>query len=81
MLAIDNMLKEWQIEDKISAICCDTTSVNTGSKIGICKQLRDKYNNDILTIPCRHHIMELLLSKAYSIALNINPSSYVCLSE
>lgn len=68
--AIRDILTEWILERSIKAICCDTTSTNTGERKGVCQRLRQMYNGNILTLSCRHHIMELLVSKAYSVALN-----------
>lgn len=73
--AIEVMLNEWNIGHHIKAICCDTTSTNTGEKQGICARLRKKYNDELLTVPCRRDILELVISKAYSIALNDNSQS------
>lgn len=35
-----------------------------------CKRLRDKYNGKILSLACRHHVLEILISAVYSCALN-----------
>lgn len=67
--AILSQLDDWQLENRIRAICFDTTSVNTGERNGTCKKLRDKYNNKLLSLACRHHIMEIIISAVYSIAL------------
>lgn len=73
--AIEEIIKDWLVEDFIKAISCDTTSTNTGDKQGICARLRTKYKGMILTLCCRHHTMELLVSKAFEVALNDNSRS------
>lgn len=67
--AIEKQLKEWNIEEHIKGISFDTTSVNTGHKSGTCQKLREKYNGNILTLACRHHILEILISAIYSAAM------------
>lgn len=68
-LAIEKQLKEWNIEDHVKGISFDTTSVNTGNKSGTCQKLREKYNGNILTLACRHHVLEILISAVYSTAM------------
>lgn len=68
--AICHQIVDWQVEERIKAICFDTTSVNTGEKNGTCKKLRDKYNGKLLSLACRHHVLEIIISAVYSCALN-----------
>lgn len=44
--------------------------MNTGEKNGTCKRLRDKYNGKLLSLACRHHVFEIIISAVYSCALN-----------
>lgn len=68
-LAIEKLIKEWNVEHVIKGICFDTTSVNTGERSGTCKLLRDKFKGKVLTLACRHHVLEILLSGVYSTAM------------
>lgn len=58
-----------------SYIMCDTTSINTGKLKGICKQMQTRYDENVLTIMCRHHILERFVTKVYEIALDDNSQS------
>lgn len=64
--SIIELLIDWKIADKIFAFSFDTTATNTGKKGGICKILldfyKDKFEREILLLPCRHHVMEVVLS-------------------
>lgn len=59
--AIYNALREWELTDIVQALCCDTTASNTGRLNGACVLLEQKLQKDILYLPCRHHIYELVL--------------------
>nr|XP_012144553.1 PREDICTED: LOW QUALITY PROTEIN: uncharacterized protein LOC105662954 [Megachile rotundata] len=61
-LAIYGLLEDWNLIDRVQALCCDTTSSNTGRLQGACvllEQLIERIH--ILYLPCRHHIYELIL--------------------
>ena len=45
----------------------DTTSVNTDKHTGVCKRLEDKLGREFLWLACRHHILELILAKVFSL--------------
>lgn len=66
--AIESTLNEWNI-DNVKALMSDTTAANSGEIRGVSKRLRDKYNNKVLSFYCRHHILEVMISKVYAIAL------------
>jgi hypothetical protein len=67
-------LEEWKIEKRVSAMCFDTTRSNTGNNAGACILLENKLNKRLLALACRHHILEIVLEKVFSLSLNI-PSS------
>ena len=64
---IYNMLQDWDTVDQIEGMCFDTTSVNTGHLNGACILLEEKLGRQLLWVACRHHILELVLSKAFSL--------------
>lgn len=68
--SIEDQLRDWNIEDKIKGICFDTTSTNTGEKSGTCHRLQQKYDNNILSLACRHHMLELIVGAAYTTSLD-----------
>lgn len=66
------MLTEHQFQNKIEALCCDTTASNTGRINGACVLLEQKLNKDLLYLPCRHHIYELVLKSAFEACLGVS---------
>lgn len=61
------------MEKNIVGMCFDTTSVNTGLKNGACVLLEHKTGKDLLWLACRHHILEIVLSKVFTLCFG--PSS------
>lgn len=53
-------------------MCFDTTASNTGNQNGACVLLEDKLNRKLLHLACRHHILELLVSKLFEILVEKN---------
>lgn len=72
---IVRMLEDWGLTPYIKAICSDTTSTNTGHIRGVNERLRKKYFHNILTLMCRRHSSEVVISNVYSIALKDNSQS------
>lgn len=73
--AVKAQTEEWQLEGFIKAVCSDMASVNTGEENGTCHLFREHYNDNILTLACRHHMLELVSKAAYTKALNDISSS------
>lgn len=69
--AIFESLEEWSIIDKVQAVCCDTTASNTGRINGTCVLLEQFIDRDLLYLPCRHHIFELLLKSVFDLKLKL----------
>ena len=44
----------------------DTTSSNTGKFAGACVILQQLLDRQILWLPCRHHILELIVGAAFT---------------
>lgn len=63
--AIYKALKEWSLTDSIKALCCDTTASNLGPSKGAAVLLEQLLDKDLLYLPCRHHIFELLLADCF----------------
>lgn len=59
--AIYYTLENWGVTDVVQALCCDTTASNTGRLNGACVLLEQKLGRDLLYLPCRHHIYEIIL--------------------
>lgn len=63
--AIIQLLKEWNLTDKVQALCFDTTATNTGRLQGACVILEQELGKDLLYLPCRHHIYEIVLKSVF----------------
>lgn len=59
--AIYEHLLDWNVDQNIVALCCDTTASNTGRINGAASLLEKKLEKDLLYLPCRHHIYEVIL--------------------
>src|SRR6218665_2102293 len=57
-----SLLEYYEIGDQIFAICCDTTSSNTGVHNGAVQILSTTLNAHMLWLMCRHHIYEIHIS-------------------
>ena len=53
------VLQEWGVIQRIIALCCDTTSSNTGKWIGACMLLQKVLGKALLNLLCNHHTFEL----------------------
>lgn len=62
---IYEVLQDWGLTEKIKAICCDTTASNLGHANGAAVQLERLLERELLYLPCRHHIYELLLRAVF----------------
>lgn len=63
--AVYNALNDWGLLDVVQGLCCDTTSSNTGRLNGACILIEQKLDKDLLYLPCRHHIYELVLRSVF----------------
>lgn len=71
--AVYNLLVQWNLVEKVQAMSFDTTAVNTGRNNGVCIRLENMLGRELLWLACRHHVMELVLAKAFSLCFG--PSS------
>lgn len=63
--AVFQLLEEWGLSDKVQALCCDTTASNTGRLRGACILLEQRLDRELLYLPCRHHIFEVILKSVF----------------
>ena len=57
-----NLLEYYDIVDQIFAVCCDTTSSNTGVFSGAVVLLCTILNTPLLWFPCRRHMLAVNIS-------------------
>lgn len=67
--AVYQELENWGLIENVQALCCDTTASNTCR--GVCILLEQKLERDILYLPCRHHIFEVVMRSAFEIKFDI----------
>lgn len=70
--AVYQLLEEYQLTERVEAVCCDTTASNTGRLNGACVILEQKLEKDLLYLPCRHHIYELVLKCAFEVCIGVS---------
>lgn len=59
--AVNEVLKDWKIVDRVQAISFDTTSIITGPSKGAPLLLEKLLGRKLLYMPCRHHIYDMQL--------------------
>ncbi|XP_044577706.1 uncharacterized protein LOC123260590 [Cotesia glomerata] len=65
--AILRTLNEWSLTRYIKAMCFDTTNVNTGIHRGTCVEIEKALGRELIYLPCRHHIYEIILRSAFEV--------------
>ena len=57
--AVYELLQEWEVTERVVALCCDTTASNTGKWNGACVRLQKTLKSTMLNLLCNHHTFEL----------------------
>ena len=60
-----NALKDWQIDSQVPAMSCDTTSSNTGHLNGICINIEQSLNKQLLFFARHHHMLEMIIGAVF----------------
>ncbi|XP_043269951.1 uncharacterized protein [Venturia canescens] len=63
--AVHSTLMQWGVTNYIKAICFDTAATNTGIHHGAGVELEKILKRKLIWLPCRHHIMELVLKGVF----------------
>ena len=77
--AITEQLQQWKAAPYIIAMSFDTTAVNTWPKSGACTLLERHMQRDLLWLACRHHMLEVLLSDAFTVCLDASTGTDILL--
>lgn len=72
--AVCGTLVDWGIADNVRAMCFDSTSSNTGRSIGACVLLERKLGRELLSLACRHHVMELIIGAVFQVCMGFGTS-------
>ncbi|KAL4090669.1 hypothetical protein QTP88_025463 [Uroleucon formosanum] len=67
-------LEDWCVTDNIQALCCDTTASNMGLIKYASVLLKNLLQRNILYMPCRHHIFEIVLRSVFEVKFGITTS-------
>ena len=60
------LTREWKVFDSIIGYSFDTTASNTGVRAGSATLIQQEMGRRILWLPCRHHILELIIKFAFT---------------
>ncbi|GBL91394.1 hypothetical protein AVEN_136907-1 [Araneus ventricosus] len=60
---------DWNLENKVHILCCDTTASNTGRFNGACALLEQTFYREMLFSACRHHVYELVLKTEFAVKI------------
>ena len=63
--AVFSLIQDWYLAGRVKFMCFDTTTGNTGAQAGACVLLEKKLGRDLISLTCRHHIMELIVAKVF----------------
>ncbi|KAJ8686121.1 hypothetical protein QAD02_021915 [Eretmocerus hayati] len=67
--AVYNELFRWGLVESIKGICLDTTASNLGRHSGLAVLLEQLLESELLYLPCRHHIYEIILGCAFKLKI------------
>ena len=65
-------LQKWKCVNSINGMVFDTTRTNTAVHTGACVTFQKSLGNPIFWVACRHHVLELILSKVVCSLHKIN---------
>ena len=63
--AVYATLQHWDLTTQIQAMSFDTTASNSGVKAGACTLLEKKIGRPLLSLACRHYILELIVARVH----------------
>ncbi|KAL4090485.1 hypothetical protein QTP88_025312 [Uroleucon formosanum] len=68
--AVYQTIVEWCLTENVQAFCSDATASNTGRLNGACVLLEQLLEREIVYLPCRHHIYEIVLKSVFDLKLS-----------
>lgn len=75
--AIFGAIENWDKSSNICVICFDTSNSNTGRNATACILLEQKLENMLLSLVCRHHVMELSIGSVFEVCMEATSSPEV----
>jgi hypothetical protein len=67
--AVYSLLQDWNLTNRVQLMSFDTTASNTGRKGGACILLEQKLQRKLVSLPCRYHIMELIIAAVFGLLM------------
>ncbi|CAH0558591.1 unnamed protein product [Brassicogethes aeneus] len=67
--AMFDVIVDWGISNCIKVLCCDTTPANLGPNKGAAVILEQLLEENLLYLPCRHHMFELVLKDVFELKI------------
>jgi len=64
--AVVDSLEEWGLKGRVVFMSFNTTNSNTSVKLGARTLIEAALGKDLLHLACRHHILELVVEKAFT---------------
>lgn len=58
-----------EFNERINLMSFDTTASNSGINTGACVLLEKKIKRDLLSLACRHHILELIIERVFNASM------------
>lgn len=68
-IAVHKLLTDFNILDRVKSMSFDTTSSNTGNRTGACLHMKELFDLDLLRLPCRKHINEVILRAVFELKM------------
>ena len=63
--AVVASLDKWHLTNQVKAMSFDTTASNSGVRGGAAVLIEEKLGRELLFLPCRHHILEIVLANVF----------------
>ena len=67
--AVMKAVDDWKLTGHVRAACLDTTANNTGEHSGACHMFEELLQRSLVYLPCRHHILEIVIGAVFDMCL------------
>ncbi|XP_044584699.1 uncharacterized protein LOC123265119 [Cotesia glomerata] len=65
--AVHSTLDQWGVSRYVKAVCFDTAVTNTGIYHGAGVELEKALGRELIWLPCRHHMFEIILKNVFEV--------------
>lgn len=67
--AVFDICRKWNILENVNSMSFDAARTNTGKYKGVCKTFQTLVKKDLLYLPCRHHIYEIVSTATFAVTI------------